>query len=608
MMLTSCILVQEEDNFVKIDDQANPNNVAPLSYSYDNKGYFPIKDSLWASSQIYIRYQGGFVYDWEVLINNEIYLPYGNDVNIVSISKSILPNTNNIITIRERVKSGTGSLADKALAEFAEFEFQFVLIRDESVFTPQISSVAFQDGSVKVQWNKFPRSDFQYYKLVKLIRQNNGLKEYRTFQFSDSKQTSFMDSTYVGGYITYQLVLNNGGDKISAAYPFNYIYNPKATLEKTGDHFKLSFAPPPFYKNVKYYKTSFYNYKNGTEIVTTANVSNIEYSMDIPGPLLFGPSRKYIITPVAKVDEIKDGDQWGVSGVTSYGTPIKLYPGHYLHHSKLPFLYAYVSTGANVGTLYKIDDTSFMALDSASFPGGSSSMLSENMIISANGLYCYFIVGDKIIRFDPESLQVISTVSVNILSNPPYNIIDYKVGTRVTDDNRIYFHGSYPCVIDMNTNTTLFSSQYQTSPGHLSPDGTFLVLGSNVYKFNGTQYVLDHTLPYSNIDYRQFSDHYPTQLFITRYDPYRILMYDCLTKSEVYSSEAYFEYYSITFNQALGKISGIDRNQRKVFDIAKRELKNAQVDYLYGYYFMGDAFITSAPVNSVYYFLKDYYY
>jgi hypothetical protein len=158
----------------------------------------------------------------------------------------------------------------------------------------------------------------------------------------------------------------------------------------------------------------------------------------------------------------------------------------------------------------------------------------------------------------------------------------------------------------MNTNTTLFTSPYQTKPGHLSPDGTFLVLGSIVYKFTGTQYIVDHTLPISNIGYRQFIDHYPTQLLINTYDPFVIRLYDCQTKSDVFSVAGSFD-NQVHFDQASGKVSTVDFGIRKIFDITTRDLREVQVDPLYAY-FNGNVFITASPVNSVNYALKDYYY
>jgi hypothetical protein len=286
VLLYSCILTPEEENFTKIDVKADPSKVALLTYGYDKRNYFPVKDTLWIGSQIHIKLQDGFVYDLEVLINNVVFIRFGNPMGVVSISKDKLPSRHNIITVRQRVKSGTGSLADKVGGEYAEFQSQFVLVHDDNTFVPQITGIAFEDGTVRVQWNEFTRSDFQYYRIVKLVETVNGYQEFRSFTFNDQLQNSFIDTTYVGGTINYKLAVSNGAEMTSEAYPFNYTYEPSVTLIKAGTNFNLSFTPPPFYKNVKFYKTAFYNYNslNGTQVITSNEVSPDDLSLDISGP------------------------------------------------------------------------------------------------------------------------------------------------------------------------------------------------------------------------------------------------------------------------------------------------------------------------------------
>src|SRR5690606_38956721 len=121
-------------------------------------------------------------------------------------------------------------------------------------------------------------------------------------------------------------------------------------------------------------------------------------------------------------------------------------------------------------------------------------------------------------------------------------------------NNFIYFSGSdrgaFPCVIDMNTNTRIFTSNNRKDQGHLSPEGTFLVIGSTVYKYSGATYAFYQSLPYSNIVYRQFINNDPSHLFIATVSS--IIIYDCETNTQVFSMAAQLNYHSIVVDQASG--------------------------------------------------------
>ncbi|MFN7882608.1 MAG: hypothetical protein ACK5PF_06295, partial [bacterium] len=218
--------------FIDVDKKPDLKNVASLNYSYDNKNYFPLKDTLWVSTRVYIRIAGGFVYDQEVSINNSPFIAFGSGLRDIVINKGDLKSSINNIKIKHRVKSGTGSLADKSQAEYAEYELKVILVVDNNIFVPKISNISFQDGTVKIKWNEYTRGDFQSYRVVKLIpAQYGGFREYRSFVIKNQTQTIFTDTTYVGGSINYQIVVNNGADVVSADYPFNYYYTPSVTLE-----------------------------------------------------------------------------------------------------------------------------------------------------------------------------------------------------------------------------------------------------------------------------------------------------------------------------------------------------------------------------------------
>jgi hypothetical protein len=525
-------------------------------------------------------------------------------MSTVAIEKSALAKTNNIVTVRQRVKSGTGSLADVQGTEYTEYQSEFVVVLGDKPKAPAIKSIAFEEGTVRIQWEEFKRNDFQNYKIVKFVEEYGDLKESRSFIINSQQQTTFIDNTYVGGRISYKLVTNHGSDVVSPVVSFFYDYKPTVTLTKKGETFDFTFSRPPFYKNVKFYSTSFYNYQPlGSTIVTTKEVGS-DLLMSIPGPISFATGMKYEIRPTADVDKIGRGDQSYASGTVLYGDKKKKYGEWYEHDIKSRFYFCYVQGTGNTGKMYKIDDTTFEAVDSAAFPGGNILYTKHaSLIISANGQYHYYLTSTNLLKFDPNTLAVTSSTLRSSL-NSPWGV-DFNSNTTVTNNNFIFFpgdpRGAFPCVIDMSTNTTVFKADNRKDQGHLSSDGRFLVIGAKLYKYNGTTYEDYLTLPMP-ATYRQFINDSPSQLFI--YTGSEIILYDCESKTQLFSIATRFEISG--FDQSSGKVVGIDSGLQKVFDIRSRTLKPVAVADAYTVFFSGNTFFTWQYQDPYLYVLKDY--
>jgi hypothetical protein len=608
ILFYSCMLTDGSKYFIDVDKKPDLKNVASLNYSYDNKNYFPLKDTLWVSTRVYIRIAGGFVYDQEVSINNSPFIAFGSGLRDIVINKGDLKSSINNIKIKHRVKSGTGSLADKSQAEYAEYELKVILVVDNNIFVPKISNISFQDGTVKIKWNEYTRGDFQSYRVVKLIpAQYGGFREYRSFVIKNQTQTIFTDTTYVGGSINYQIVVNNGADVVSADYPFNYYYTPSVTLEQFSSNFRFSFTPPPFYKNVKYYQVSCFAYQFDKQPVATKQVMPNSLSMDIAYPLIFGLPIKFEISPMAKVEaNLGLGDQWLSTSLTTYGKRIKMYNGSYVHDLKSPFYFCYVNdSGGALGKMYKIDDTTFEAIDSVSFPGGSFST-GGGIMISANSSNYYFLTSSQILSFDPKTMRVISTYPLASIENYPFKGAEfYNNVTTVTNNNLIYFsgrdRGTFPCVFDMNTKTTLFVSSNRDDKGHLSSDGKYLVIGSVLYERSGNTYSLKRNLPYQFISLLRFIDDSPSQLIIV--DISKTEIYDCETNTVLFSTAATPSFGRVVYDQSTKKM--LIGTALRIFDIPTRTFKPINVDVFYVSY-SGGTFFTNFPIDGSYFVLKNY--
>ncbi len=603
--VASCLPDDGTKNFVNVNKNVAPIYAAATYYSYDNFEFYQAKDTLWVSNAVYLKLYYGYVFDYEVSINGNTFVPFGNkQQQYVTISKSDLSSTNNVVSIKQRIKSGTGSLADRENTEYIEYTSHFVLTVDTAPFVPQITSVVLQDGTVKVTWKPYARSDFQSYEVGKIVEDLYGTY-YQGFEIKNQSQTSFIDSTYVGGTTNYKIIVHNGSDNYSAPFAFSVPYSLNLKLEKNGTNFRLSWTAPPFYKNVKSYSAYFKNFiAYGNYYLETMKdgIPSQQMYLDIPGPVYFGYRLLSKVTLHPKVDnETTSRLSSADFAYLTYGTKIRNYNGRFLHDKNAPYYFCYAPTSASAGTLYRIGED-FIAIDSATV---STINYNSSLLISANGTHHYMLT-NAIVKFDPATLNAIETTSFSSLNNGPFGI-DFRNGTTtVSENNLIYFSGyesgAYPCVVDMNSKKVIFTSPNRTTMGHLSSDGTNLIIGSNLYTYSNNTYVQKSTLNYSNISFEQFIDNSPSQLLLITSS--RLVIYNCATNTEDFSTSLPYGANEPYYDQVSDKIIYFDF-QSKLFDVKTKNIKIVDVAQYYAY-FLNNVFISPRSGSDDVYVLKDF--
>ena len=101
--------------------------------------------------------------------------------------------------------SGTGSIADKLGGEGYEFNREWVLVVEKPKIPELKITPSIENGYLKFSWNKV---DKPYFRSYRLIVNDNGAHDFYSREYKNHDITSFVDSTYVGGNITFKLSVN----------------------------------------------------------------------------------------------------------------------------------------------------------------------------------------------------------------------------------------------------------------------------------------------------------------------------------------------------------------------------------------------------------------
>lgn len=523
-LLTSCILGAEEEQFVEVLSIPDTVYKAELHFSYNERTFYPVKDTVFLDGTVSLRFANGEVYGYEVLIDGQSILS-GNSNSDFKLKQGEREPGNYQLTLIHHAKAGTGSLADKVGAEYATYKNEYILHVGPKTFQPEITSISVQDGTVQIQWKPYGRGDFQSYSIHKYDNFYSGGAPYRELVVKEQEQTSLVDSTYVGEWVDYTLTVNNGRKLSTKKFGFYFKYEPQLELNKTAEgRLRLSWHKPPFHKNVRDYSV-----KKGDELIREG-ISPETLSVEFEGEALFGDLEQYSLLLHAQVDEAEfhADDIYVTSEAITLGkrTP----PFHdILHNSNKNAFYLIHETPYNSpwpDGIYKLDENSLEIIDSVRFDPSSSSY--PNLLMSPDGRKLFLLYDFRIQEIDAMNL----TLGENFHAGQYFHRYR-KDDFAVSNNGFIVYHGEYKTlkVLDFATKNILLATE-AAGATNISPDGKFFMNGSAVYAFDGNAFIKTDSLPYLGIDYIRILDNEGKVFLAT---PEKVILYNFLSDTEISS-------------------------------------------------------------------------
>ncbi|PVY40231.1 YncE family protein [Pontibacter virosus] len=384
------------------------------------------------------------------------------------------------------IRSGTGSLADKYRAEAIQVSRTWVVqIYNSAPTAPAVTHIAPEDGQLHITSEPYTGLLF---KSMDLVRQLSDFPPHILASTTDPNTTSWTDDNYIGGPVTYWIVVHLDEKKYStgtAGTAASYHYPMPAILKasyEVDNQVKITFSSTPF-KSFKSYVLSsdmgfFETYDRNDTVVTFPDPG---FGRDLPSTL-----RTYTKASLSYYDN------W----YASYNT----IPGRGTAWG--PFEDATILRSAatdrfliwQAGTLYLYDAAAMRVLQQRDVSYQSMDHGLAKSALSVDGRYAYIVLNDVIHRISPSTLQTLETYQLHDLL--PYT--DYNsFGIGVSNNHRLMIAAQNTAtgmdtvyLVDMERRKVLtrIGKEIGAAYSELSSDGRAMRVSQSIYleQSNGT--------------------------------------------------------------------------------------------------------------------------
>jgi hypothetical protein len=255
--------------------------------------------------------------------------------------------------------TGSGSLADKVYAEGFLYSKSFTLIfLDESEMAPRVTRVFPENGSLRVEWEKFKGLGFLKYHVFNSVF-------YKIDIISDPNKTFLYDASYVGYNGDYYIVTETEDNTFTS----NHFYfedglpEAKAVLAENTT-MKLTWGQSKYYNNIAGYRIfeSYNRYNHFNEIAYIENSLDTFYLHEDGR---FGVASRFYVLPVPVEREIPLNSYDDLRYMASLtedvmiGERIPVFPETFFYNPPGDFCYY-----SDILQIYKFDCTKNAFVDS----------------------------------------------------------------------------------------------------------------------------------------------------------------------------------------------------------------------------------------------------
>jgi hypothetical protein len=243
ILVCSCVFSPSKENFIEVNKDVPAPEVTNQVLDLETDSLF-----VWKYTRFNFNLTAGNVAIHSVFVNfNNTNTRFDSGQGSFEVNPSVVPPGTYTVEIKVYTGSGTGSLADKAGAEGYEFKREWTLVVEK----PQVPDIkitpTIENGYLKFSWNKV---DKPYFKSYRIVGYDNGVYNTYTREYKNKNITSFVDSTYVGGSITFNLSVNyydeNNNDAwVQGQTTYNFPISVKFRENK--DSLRISWNKNPFH-------------------------------------------------------------------------------------------------------------------------------------------------------------------------------------------------------------------------------------------------------------------------------------------------------------------------------------------------------------------------
>lgn len=278
-LLISCEFSPDGENFVKVDKDVPPPEIINRTLDLEEDTLFVWK---------YTRFNLDLASSDQEILGLEIKyagqeLLFQSNQGSFEINPGTLPDGNYPVVANVYTRSGTGSLADKTGYEGFLFSKEWVLIVETPHVPEMAISAKIENGFLKFSWPVMDKPYFISYELHLTNTSNYHAYSSRT---EDPSQSSFIDSSFVGGDIYAQLHTyyeNEFGNQTMNMTSFSYHY-PLGPLYFEEDFDSLTIS----WNRIPFQHTTYYRFQYGEAIPIEADTSYKVKGLGLGSPRRYG--------------------------------------------------------------------------------------------------------------------------------------------------------------------------------------------------------------------------------------------------------------------------------------------------------------------------------
>lgn len=360
--------------------------------------------------------------------------------------------------------SGSGSLADKYNQEGFLYSKDFVLIfTNQTDFLPKIIRPVFEDGSLKMRWEKFHGIGFKKYHVF------NG--DYKIAEITDQNTISCFDPSFIG-YGAFRVVVETDyGTFSSSVYDFDDIRLSAEGSKISDNELLIRWNKNKYVNNLAGYRIYRYIQETGEEnevaFITDPMDTTFLTSLDI-----FAVNIKYYIKPVAEINDIPvndSGDLQAYAAGTEYFRMGGVIPAiNWFLFEKSPDNYCFYPHYSQYTVVYKMSPGDHIIIDS--LPD-----IYPHVSLSPDGKKLTILRNNMMQILNPVDMSVIAEIQPALLPEGilpmQFVISDTNISVIVTESGSYFYY-------DFTDNTVLAELKYDNGVSFgdrmkISSDGMF---------------------------------------------------------------------------------------------------------------------------------------
>lgn len=386
--------------------------------------------------------------------------------------------------------AGTGTLGDVVGAEQLKLTKEWVAYLDNS--PPEavdFTSVGISDGSMHIQWKRYPKFNFTAY-VVEKQYWNQSYDSYSTCwqkEIPGKDVISLRDSTYLGGKVRYRIRIKAG--ELFSPYvtkDFEYVYDPVLAFEWVDrEQVRVAWHRPLIAHSFKDYEVAFRfsDRKVITSIADTAVVFKPEIS--------FGQIASFSLTVHPKGGRCEGGESLYTR--ISLGDVFPQFTGSEIAYCR--------DNDKYYSRKYADNEYYLVRIDGKTGTIEQTMLLDGKFTISPNGKYLYISYDNVLRQLDPLTFAIIKTHNLYELSDVNTSI----AGNFTASDNQLISLATYDSnyVVKMPDFEVVYSSAGNHSIG-MSPLGNTMVSDGKLWRWTGAAFTATHT--FSNSFHPMFKD------------------------------------------------------------------------------------------------------